>query len=109
MGIGRSNSRRVAGTRGKGDGRQVNGTWGKGISGQVSGARGKDISVQVSGAHSEDGGRPVASVWGECDDWRVPGKCGKGKDSSEVQNEVIIMRHQISSCHVPVVGSFFIL
>jgi hypothetical protein len=29
--------------------------------------------------------------------------------SSEVQNKMIIMGHQISSYHVPVVGSFFIL
>ncbi len=29
--------------------------------------------------------------------------------SSEVQNEMIITGHQISSCHVPVVRSFFIL
>jgi hypothetical protein len=29
--------------------------------------------------------------------------------SSEVQNKMIIMGHQISSCHVPVVRSFFIL
>jgi hypothetical protein len=29
--------------------------------------------------------------------------------TSEVQNEMIIMGHQISSCHVPVVRSFFIL
>ncbi len=29
--------------------------------------------------------------------------------SSEVQNEMIIMGHQILSCHVPVVRSFFIL
>jgi hypothetical protein len=28
---------------------------------------------------------------------------------SEVQNKMIIMGHQISSCHVPVVRSFFIL
>jgi hypothetical protein len=27
--------------------------------------------------------------------------------SSEVQNKMIIMGHQISSCHVPVVRSFF--
>jgi hypothetical protein len=30
-------------------------------------------------------------------------------DSSEVQNEMIIMGHQILSCHVPVVRTFFIL
>jgi hypothetical protein len=29
--------------------------------------------------------------------------------TSEVQNKMIIMEHQISSCHVPVVRSFFIL
>jgi hypothetical protein len=29
--------------------------------------------------------------------------------ASEVQNKVIIMEHQISSCHVLVVRSFFIL
>jgi hypothetical protein len=29
--------------------------------------------------------------------------------TSEVQNKMIIMGHQISSCHVPVVRSFFIL
>jgi hypothetical protein len=29
--------------------------------------------------------------------------------ASEVQNEMIIMGHQISSCHVPVLRSFFIL
>jgi hypothetical protein len=29
--------------------------------------------------------------------------------SSEVKNEMIIMGHQITSCHVPVVRSFFIL
>jgi hypothetical protein len=28
---------------------------------------------------------------------------------SDEQNEMIIMGHQISSCHVPVVRSFFIL
>ncbi len=30
-------------------------------------------------------------------------------DASEVQNKMIIMRHQILSCRVPVVRSFFIL
>jgi hypothetical protein len=30
-------------------------------------------------------------------------------NTSEVQNEMIIMGHQILSCHVPVVRSFFIL
>jgi hypothetical protein len=30
-------------------------------------------------------------------------------DPSEVQNKMIIMGHQVSSCHVPVVRSFFIL
>jgi hypothetical protein len=29
--------------------------------------------------------------------------------ASEVQSKMIIMGHQISSCHVPVVKSFFIL
>jgi hypothetical protein len=33
--------------------------------------------------------------------------CHEG--TSEVQNKMIIMGHQISSCHVPVVRSFFIL
>jgi hypothetical protein len=32
-----------------------------------------------------------------------------GKSTSEVQNEMMIMGHQILSCHVPVVRSFFIL
>ncbi len=31
------------------------------------------------------------------------------KGASEVQSKMIIMGHQISSCHVPVVRSFFIL
>ncbi len=31
------------------------------------------------------------------------------KATSEVQNKMIIMGHQILSCHVPVVRSFFIL
>jgi hypothetical protein len=34
---------------------------------------------------------------------------GNGVAPSEKQNEMIIMGHQISSCHVPVVRSFFIL
>ncbi len=32
-----------------------------------------------------------------------------GEQASEVQSKMIIMGHQISSCHVPVVRSFFIL
>ncbi len=32
-----------------------------------------------------------------------------GGNPSEVQSKMIFMGHQISSCHVPVVGSFFIL
>jgi hypothetical protein len=37
-------------------------------------------------------------------------KGGMGKESSsEVQRKMIIMGHEISSCHVPVVMSFFIL
>ncbi len=31
------------------------------------------------------------------------------EDSSEVQSKMIFMGHQIPSCHVPVVRSFFIL
>jgi hypothetical protein len=31
------------------------------------------------------------------------------RGTSEVQSKMIIMGHQISSCHVPVVKSFFIL
>jgi hypothetical protein len=30
-------------------------------------------------------------------------------DASEVQSKMIFMGHQISSCHIPVVRSFFIL
>jgi hypothetical protein len=41
------------------------------------------------------------------DDWQID--MPVGDDTSEVQSKMIIMGHQISSCHVPVVRSFFIL
>jgi hypothetical protein len=45
-------------------------------------------------------------------DFRIPQKGiaikGNAFASSEVQNKMILMGHQISSCHAPVVGSFFI-
>jgi hypothetical protein len=47
--------------------------------------------------------RPLADADGR-PKWRV-----QMKTASEVQNKMIIMGHQISSCHVPVVRSFFIL
>jgi hypothetical protein len=33
---------------------------------------------------------------------------GAAREPSQVQNKMIFMGHQISSCHVPVVRSFFI-
>ncbi len=39
----------------------------------------------------------------------IKGDFWKDHITSEVQNKMIIMGHQISSCHVPVVRSFFIL
>jgi hypothetical protein len=39
----------------------------------------------------------------------APGGSFRYLYASEVQNKMIIMRHQILSCHVPVGRSFFIL
>jgi hypothetical protein len=69
---------------------------------------------------------PYSSYYWRCDHPFWPAFCGDGEDSqwlplfssyssvssqlsSEVQNKMIIMGHQILSCHVLVVRSFFIL